>query len=88
MIATMRSESKYFRPFKVPANSDQAWTNNINGVVLLGDLFNELSCGRVQFDKTDHSVRLTEWVVRHAPDDLSEILTLLLDLLSEHTDAG
>lgn len=34
------------------ANKNQSWTNDVHGVVLFEDLFNELSSGRVRFDKT------------------------------------
>jgi predicted ATPase len=71
-------ESKYYRPLKVPDNRNE-WTDDVHGAHLLEDLFAELSQKRVTFDKTEHSVALTQWIVRHSPADLDEILRLIID---------
>jgi hypothetical protein len=44
---------------------------------MLSDLFSELSEARVNFVKTEHSVRITEWIIANAPEELEEIVTLL-----------
>jgi hypothetical protein len=81
LIETKIDDAKYFRPLKAPKINDESWTKNIHGVVLLKDLFKELSGGCIEFDKTDHSVKLTTWMIKNAPEELCEILQLLVDLL-------
>ena len=76
-----RQESKYYRPLKAPSEKD-AWTDNVHGAHFLEALFSEFSKGKVTFDKTDHSVALTQWVVENSPEDLFEISKLLTDVLS------
>ena len=48
---------------------------------LLRDLFNELTEARVHFEKTDHSVRLTEWLLENDAERLAEISSLLVEVL-------
>lgn len=76
-----KRESKYFRPFKFPVENEETWTDNVHGALLLEDLFAQLSKGLVPYDKTEHSVMLTEWVVKNAPEELREISQLLIRML-------
>jgi predicted ATP-dependent endonuclease of OLD family len=62
--------------------SDLEWLCKVDGANLLKDLFAEFSEKRVEFSKTKHSYMLTEWLVEHKPDYLSDLagfLTTVLD---------
>jgi predicted ATPase len=62
---------------QVPAN----WEQKIDAGRLLEDLFEELSETRVSFEKTSHSVVLTEWLIEHRPTALQEIADFLNGIL-------
>lgn len=70
---------KNFHPDKL---SNSEWVNeNIDGAKLLYDLFSELSEARIEFRKTKHSYKLTEWLVEKEPDRLSELAEFLQNVL-------
>jgi len=70
---------KNFHPDKL---SNSEWVNeNIDGAKLLYDLFSELSEARIEFRKTNHSYKLTEWLVEKEPDRLSELAEFLQNVL-------
>ena len=61
---------------------DENWINKVDGANLLAALFKEFSENRVTYKKTKHSVELTEWLVKHQPEqllDLAELLTKILE---------
>jgi hypothetical protein len=63
---------------QVPAN----WEQKIDAGSLLQDLFEELSETRVAFEKTTHSVALTECLIEHRPASLREIADFLVVILN------
>lgn len=74
-----RCESKYYKPLKL-ANDDD-WKVDVDGAVLLSDMFSEMSEKRVAFDKNQHSAALTKWILENSTDDLSEISSLLVNII-------
>jgi predicted ATPase len=62
------------------------WVRIVDAARLLNDLFNELSETRVCFDKTNHGVKLTEWVIQNAPSDLQELADFLKTILAGHSE--
>jgi predicted ATPase len=50
--------------------------------LLLKELFSQASEARVHFDKTDHSVRLAEWLLEHEPEKLIAVAELLIQVLN------
>jgi hypothetical protein len=48
---------------------------------LLEDAFRELSETRASYDKTTHSVAITEWLIANQPAALDEIAEFLIPLL-------
>ncbi len=50
---------------------------------MLKDIFNELSETRVAFNKVEHSVALTDWILEHSPEVLREIADLLESALPD-----
>lgn len=68
---------------QVPAD----WERRIDAAGLLEELFKELSETRVSFEKTTHSVALTEWLIKHKPHTLQEIANLLVSLLKSKPES-
>lgn len=54
---------------------------NIHAAKLLDDLFAHFSENTERYQKTRDSVRLTEWLMEHAPEQLQEIQDLLKQIL-------
>lgn len=69
------ADVKYYK--RVNHSSDVPWTENVNGALLLIDLFNSLSGGKIWFDKTVHSPMLTKWFLQNAPEELRELSDLI-----------
>jgi energy-coupling factor transporter ATP-binding protein EcfA2 len=71
---------KYGRPTETtPGESKESWIVYVHGAKLLIDLFNALSETRVTYIKTEHSIKLTEWLIENAPEDLKEVAELISD---------
>jgi ABC-type cobalamin/Fe3+-siderophores transport system ATPase subunit len=69
-----RWEARYFVTLPPePARTLAVWLNEVNGAKLLADLFSQLSENRVTYDKVQHGVALTDWILEHSPDDLREV---------------
>lgn len=81
-IDSHRWEQKYFG-FQVQSSTrtSEFWMNEVHGAKVLKDLFEELSENRVSFEKTRHSLALTEWLLEHFPTDLHDIAQLLASAL-------
>jgi predicted ATPase len=82
LIDGKRADKRYYRPFPVPAKDDTTWIYSIHGARLLEDLFRELSGSMVPYEKPDHSVMLTRWLIDNEPRDLEELSNLLVSVLS------
>ncbi len=54
----------------------------IHGGHILEDLFAHFSEKRVGYDKPRHGLMLTEWLIGHQPEALSEVRSLLADALT------
>jgi predicted ATPase len=75
-----KTNPTYYKPTKL--REDGSWTENVNGALLLGDLFANLSATKVAFDKTLHSPLLTEWVLTNSSEELLELSKLIESVLS------
>ncbi|KAF0175144.1 MAG: SMC domain protein [Limisphaerales bacterium] len=62
---------------------DENWVREVDAAKLLRDLFNDLTEARVSFDKLKHGVRIAEWLIENAPDDLSELAQHLRGLFAK-----
>lgn len=51
----------------------ESWLIYVHGANLLRDLFSSFSEARVSYVKTEHSVKITEWLIENAPEELKEI---------------
>ena len=57
------------------------WLENVDGARLLSHLFNALSDSRVSFQKTDHSIQLTEWLLENKPAHFESLTTFIITFL-------
>jgi hypothetical protein len=77
-----KNEAKYYdKRFGLPGS--YSWTENVNGALLLEDMFLRLTDHRVFFDKTMHSPMLTEWLLENCREELRELSDLLKNILTE-----
>jgi predicted ATPase len=58
--------------------------NNIHAARLLDNLFIELTDSRVEYRKTKHSFKITEWLIDNNPSHLSELSDFLIACLTEN----
>jgi AAA15 family ATPase/GTPase len=56
---------------------------NINAAKLLSMLFEELSSGLLKFNKTEHSIMLTEWLLEDDPEQFVELVQFLRHIFDE-----
>lgn len=74
--------------FAASTASDEDWIIKVHGAKLLNELFDGLSDYCVQYEKTTHSVALTEWLIENSPGDLEDIKNLLIDKLKANRQAN
>ncbi|HWP83682.1 MAG TPA: AAA family ATPase, partial [Terriglobia bacterium] len=68
---------EYYCQQPIPDNADER-RSKINGAKVLRDLFNKLSETRVAFDKLEHSVKLTDWLLKNEPEELKDLADFLV----------
>ena len=79
---TEGKNTKYGRSTEtVEGGTPEPWIIYVHGAKLLNDLFSTLSEARVTYVKTEHSVKITEWLIENAPEELTEISELISDKL-------
>jgi hypothetical protein len=57
------------------------WTRNCDAPNLLKKLFADVSHATVEYRKTQHSIALTDWILAHEPDTLTELIDYVVGLL-------
>ncbi|MDI1450189.1 hypothetical protein [Polyangium sp. 6x1] len=77
------AEVKRYKYFPAASFDADRWKDSIHGARLLERLFTDLSQTRVSYQKTEHSVRLTQWIAEHSPEDLRELADLLGNVLDK-----
>ena len=81
--------TKYLSPPKPSiAVTDPEWLITVDGAALLYDLFQDLSQTRYAYDKTVHSVQLTEWLLKNDARALDGLKTFLIEILSAGDQAA
>lgn len=63
--------------------SDNNWLAKIHGAKILESMFQELCDNKLEFRKTKHSYKLTEWLVENKPNFLSELAKELRNSLNK-----
>lgn len=81
LIKVMQQDQRYFCRGEIPRDA-QRRLEEIDAAAVLNDIFSGLSETRVVFNKVEHSVALTEWILEHCPEDLREIVDLLENALN------
>ncbi len=54
-----------------------SWSKAVHGSRLLSHLFAELSDGKEEYSESVHSVQLTQWLIKHKPQQLAEVRSTL-----------
>jgi len=57
------------------------WTSHIDGARVLREMFSDLSQNQVAYEKTRHSVAITEWILQNMPTHFQDLANWLLALL-------
>ncbi|MHC5775223.1 AAA family ATPase [Nostoc sp.] len=63
--------------------SENNWLSKIHGAKILESMFKELCDNKLEFRKTKHSYKLTEWLVENKPDFLSDLAEELGNTLNK-----
>jgi predicted ATPase len=81
-IEANRDNKKYKNPLvRQERIKPSSWLETVDGASLLYDLFAHMSGTKVHYDKVEHSVALTEWLIGNDPDSLGELVDLLRKVL-------
>jgi hypothetical protein len=76
-----KTQPKYYdRHSELPRS--ELWTDNVNGALLLEDLFSHLTDHHGFFDKTKHSPMLTKWLLENCPEELEALSKLLTSVVT------
>ncbi len=77
------SDRRYYgTPIDESELTSDRWKQHVHGAKLLEDLFKELSELRIYYDKIEHGLALTKWIIENATTDLSELANLIASKLS------
>ncbi|NET62764.1 MAG: AAA family ATPase, partial [Symploca sp. SIO2E6] len=76
-LTTSTEVKQWIKQQKKEKRSDEEWFIEVDGAKLLKNLFTEFSENRVEFSKTNHSYKLTEWLVNNEPEYLRELANFL-----------
>jgi hypothetical protein len=60
-----------------------AWVTVVNAPELLYDMFNLVTDAKVEYQKTRHSVALTEWLLANKPETLDELQNFVRTLIEQ-----
>jgi len=73
------SNLSYFCPGTAAVPAD--WVNHVDAARALAEIFSELSETRVAYDKTKHSVAISDWILHCDPEHFRELADWLTSLL-------
>ena len=57
------------------------WLEKVHAFELLEKLFSDLSNKTVEYRKTTHSIKITEWLLKNNPEQLAELKGFLIEIL-------
>jgi predicted ATPase len=61
-------------------NADEKWRESVHGAELVAELVSEFFDGRFEYRKIEHTPWLFSWVLKHRPDQLTELNDLLFSV--------
>jgi ABC-type multidrug transport system ATPase subunit len=85
-----KRENKIFLPAELKEKDkikDKEWLENVDATKLLESLFLHFSAKTIEYRKTTHSVRLTQWLLENKPGHLSELRDFLIGLVASEKSA-
>ena len=81
--------SKYIKNFDWSGDvSDTEWLKKAHAPKLLEDLFDELSGVNMVYQKTVHSIALTDWLLDNRPSSLTELANYIQELTPQPQSSG
>lgn len=83
-IDNVRKEGKYLNTASISnieSLNDSGWIKKVDGARLLNDLFAQFSGREIFYIKTEHSIKLTIWLLENKPGNLQEIWDLLASVV-------
>ena len=84
VLAQRLSDDRYFKDVPDSILSErEAW---VDAPKLLAGLFGGLTNSRVAYRKTNHSVRLTEWLLENDAETLNELSDMLVEILEKKSE--
>ncbi|WP_416211698.1 ATP-dependent nuclease [Nostoc sp. DedQUE12b] len=78
---TKQEKSYLLQGVKREEVSNENWLSKIHGANIIESMFQKLCDNKLEFRKTKHSYKLTEWLVENKPDFLSELAEELGNIL-------
>ncbi|MEA5616547.1 AAA family ATPase [Cronbergia sp. UHCC 0137] len=79
-----REKEKLFPGINMKTISDDNWLLKVHGANLLEKLFQNFCGTGLEFKKTTHSYKITEWIIKHQPEFLSELAKELKECLNKN----
>ncbi len=83
-ITKAKEQGKFLpKDFNLSTSSEKSWIETVDGAKLLKTLFSELSQQPVEYRKTEHSVAITNWLIKNEISHLSELSQFLQKAIQE-----
>ena len=82
MVAEKSKEKRYFAGKNVPGPESVDWLRDIDGANFLKDLLEGLSEPTIVYSKTEHSVGLSERILKENPEFMRELAEQIDAVLS------
>lgn len=79
VLDKLAKEKKYFKDCQCFNQDD--WVNHVHGASLLKDIFSQLTTQRLSYDKIQHGIMLTNFMIEQDPESFMEISTKLERIL-------
>jgi len=74
--------TKYFQgKIAEGEKTNEQWIKKVDAAKILTDIFNKFSETRYEYNKLEHDVMLTKWLIENKPSDLAEVAELLGEIL-------
>ncbi|WP_026103914.1 AAA family ATPase [Anabaena sp. PCC 7108] len=83
-LEKIKTEKSYLLPgVKEKDVADENWLSKVHGANILENLFQNFCETLLEFKKTTHSKKLTEWIIKYQPEFLSELVEELKECLKK-----
>ncbi len=77
LIYKNRCNKKYSDITGTGGLNENDWVSSIHGAKLLDDIFKQLSNSRHNYEKIEHGIALTTWILENEHEELEEVANLI-----------